>query len=418
MAPPGSPACSALGTDGLVRTRGASSCGAGWFGFTAGVNNPQVDRLPLEATVGWDANLNGNLAELLQEPSLMGALEGAGITVLSKGVDFHGANPFDPTLLAGFPTSTTLLTAASCGTNTATAKNPFPSNFWCNPARIDGLSITNSSQGGGGIFVHGWGHNLQIANNRVYNNAGTLSGGISVGQGEFPGAYLAGSTTNAPPGSCMSSSTANLQLPYCHNLYVNMHNNYIAQNASTGDELFSATPAGAGGVSVCTGADFYKFNYNWVCGNLSTGDGGGFAHIGFSYGGDIEHNSILFNQSTNPTIATNGGGLLVMGSPDVDPTCGATTDTDCVPTPGSVGPSDGVGPGLVIDANLIMGNAAESGSGGGLRLQHLNGSDVLSFPNGQRPEPQVLVLGDGHQQHHRQQRGRLGRRRGLAARRA
>ena len=38
--------------------------------------------------------------------------------------------------------------------------------------------------------------------------------------------------------------------------------------------------------------------------------------------------------------------------------------------------------GLVINANLIMGNAADSGSGGGLRLQHINGSDVLNFPNG------------------------------------
>ena len=35
--------------------------------------NPQVDRLPLEGIVGWDATLNGNLAELLQEPTLMGA---------------------------------------------------------------------------------------------------------------------------------------------------------------------------------------------------------------------------------------------------------------------------------------------------------------------------------------------------------
>ena len=57
-----------------------------------------------------------------------------------------------------------------------------------------------------------------------------------------------------------------------------------------------------------------------------------------------------------------------MGAPDVDPPCGATTDQDCVPPPGSIGPSDGTGPGLVINANLIMGNAAESGSGGGLRL--------------------------------------------------
>jgi len=85
------------------------------------------------------------------------------------------------------------------------------------------------------------------------------------------------------------------------------------------------------------------------------------------YGGDIEHNSILFNQSSNPTIATNGGGLLIMGAPDIDPTCGAITDIDCLsPTP--TAPADGTGPGLVINANLIMGNAAESGSGGGIRF--------------------------------------------------
>ena len=66
-----------------------STNGVAWKYFTPfnGIN-PQIDRLPLEATVGWDANLNGNLAELLQEPSLMGALEGAGVTVLSKGVRF------------------------------------------------------------------------------------------------------------------------------------------------------------------------------------------------------------------------------------------------------------------------------------------------------------------------------------------
>ncbi|HWS61137.1 MAG TPA: hypothetical protein VN325_00155 [Steroidobacteraceae bacterium] len=370
-----------LGLDGSPNSWD-SSCISGWgtvFGFNAIANSPQIDRLPLEATVGWDASLNGNLAELLQEPSLMGALEGAGITVLSKGVDFHGSNPFDATLLGGFPTNTTLLGSGNCG---GTGANPFPSSFQCNPSSIDGLGITNSSQGGGGVFVHGWGHNLQIANNRVYNNAGTLSGGINVGQGEFPPSYLAGSATNAAPGSCQTSGTTNLQLPYCHNLKVNVHHNAVTSNSSTGDELFSATPAGAGGVSFCTGSDYYKFNYNWVCGNLSSGDGGGVAQMGFSYGGDIEHNQILFNQSTNPTIAANGGGLLIMGAPDVDPPCGATVDTDCVPALGSVGPSDGVGPGLVINANLIMGNSAESGSGGGLRFQHVNGSEVINFPDG------------------------------------
>jgi hypothetical protein len=355
----------------------------------------QVDRLPLEATVGWDASLNGNLAELLQEPSLMGALEGAGITVLSKGVDFHGQDPFAAGLAGGFPTGTTLLLGNSqgngsfragdansvCHTSNKIATNPYPSNFQCNPSSIDGIGITNSSQGGGGIFVHGWGHNLQIANNRIYNNAGTLSGGIDVGQGEFPPSYIAGGATNAAPGSCMPNlGPAGVQQPYCHNINVNVHNNYVSLNSSTGDELFAATPAGAGGISFCTGSDYYKFNNNWLCGNLSSGDGGGFGHLGFSYNGDIEHNAILFNQSLNPTIPANGGGLIIMGAPDVDPTCGATTDQDCVPAVGSVGPSDGVGPNLNINANLIMGNAAEAGTGGGIAFQNANGSDVVSFP--------------------------------------
>jgi len=367
----------------------ASPNGNKWNYFTPfDGKNPQVDRLPLEATVGWDASLNGNLAEQLQEPSLMGALEGAGITVLSKGVNFP-SNPFDPTFTGGeaggFPTGTTLLTAGDC-TSGSNGANPFPSNFQCNPSSIDGLTITNSSQGGGAIFVHGWGHNIQIANNRVQNNSGTLSGGIDIGQGEFPPGYMQGSATNAPPGSCYGtpafpgpSVPPNTQLPYCHNLNVNIHHNAVMLNSSYGDELFSATPAGAGGISFATGSDNYNLQNNWVCGNLSTGDGGGIAQLGFSWNGHIEHNTIIFNQSTNPTIPTNGGGIVIYGSPDVDPPC-SVNDQDCVPPANTISPSDGTGPGLVINANLIMGNAAESGSGGGLRLHNINGTDVITFP--------------------------------------
>jgi Bacterial Ig domain len=350
----------------------------------------QVDRLPLEATVGWQATLNGNLAEQLIEPTLLGAYEGAGITVVSKGVRFpnNANNPTAAFASDVFPDGTTLLdnSTNNCGRGVSTDRNfranPFPSNFWCNPSSIDGLSVTNSSQGGGGILVHGWGHNIQIGNNRVFNNQGTLSGGITVGQGEHPDAYLAGSDANTLPGSCENSNVANLTLPFCFDMHVNVHHNSVIQNSSLGDELFSSTPAGAGGVTFCNGADYYLFNNNWVCGNMSTGDGGGVAHLGFSKNGDIEHNAILFNQSTNPTITTNGGGLLIMGAPDLDPTCGATNDKDCVPAPNSVTPTDGTGPGLVINANLILGNAADSGSGGGLRLQHVNGTDVMNFPDG------------------------------------
>ena len=359
-----------------------SGCGSGWNYFNPTSANPQVDRLPLEATVGWDATLNGNLAEQLQEPTLMGAYEGAGITVLSKGVRFpNGSSPFSaPT----FPTGTVLLTNSTsstngCGQNTANAHNPFPSNFLCNPASIDGLSITNSSQGGGGIFVHAWGHNLQIANNRVYNNQGTLAGGISIGQGEHPSTYTVGGA-NPDPGSCQSTTglPTNTQLPYCFDRNVNIHNNAVLLNASEGDELFSATPSGAGGVAFCSGADNYMFNYNWVCGNMSTGDGGGVSQVGFVWNSSIQHNSILFNQSTNPTTPSNGGGLLIMSAPDTDPTCPGEPDADCAHAYGTVG--DGIGPGLLINANLILGNAAEAGSGGGLRFQGVNGIEVSTFP--------------------------------------
>jgi hypothetical protein len=386
-----------LTLDGRPSSGPYAGCpGAGWNpsslpGANASFPTMIVDRVTMEAVLGWDASLNGNLAEQLIEPSLMGAYEGAAITVLGKGVNIP-ANATDPfgssaAAVAAFPAGTVLLTASDCGNTNG--HNPYPSNFYCNPSSIDGLTLSNSSQGGGGIFVHAWGHNIQIANNRVKNNQGTLSGGITVGQGEHVDVQLAGSAPLNDPASCETSRVTNQGLPFCYNMNVNVHNNSVTLNSSLGDELFSSTPAGAGGVTFCNGSDYYQFNYNWICGNMSTGDGGGVAHLGYSKNGDIEHNSILFNQSTNPTITTNGGGLLVMGAPDLDPTCGATTDKDCVPDPATVTPSDGTGPRLVINANLILGNAADSGSGGGLRMQHVNGTDVINFPNGSSACPNV-----------------------------
>jgi hypothetical protein len=395
----------ATGAAAAYDPTGAYSCpdttNGPWNHFVGQTNVPQIDRLPLEAVVGWDATLNGNLAEQLQEPSLMGAYEGAGITVLGKGVWVPaGVNPFtDGSEPGAFPSGALLLQdvpaalpavpaqysyCTSPGTTTELNPNPYPSNFECNPSSIDGLTVRDSSQGGGGIFVHGWAHNLQIANNRVYNNAGTLSGGVVVSQGEFPisititslsGGVGQQSALGAPP-SCQNSNIVGTNLPQCLDLNVNVHNNGITKNTALGDELYSGTLSGGGGASFCTGSDYYKFNHNWVCGNLSTAEGGGVAHLGFIYNGDIEHNAILLNQSTNPTVPTNGGGIIAMGTPDSDPVCGAQADQDCPP-----GLSDGVGPGLVINANLIMANTAESGSGGGIRLQQVNGTDVSAFPS-------------------------------------
>jgi len=389
-------------------------------GTVTASSSPQIDRMPSEGTLGWDTTLNGNLAELLQEPSLMGAYEGAGITVLAKGVEMHGADPFASSLEGAFPTGTTLLSGVVsnpggepgsagsllvgddnplCHTVTynpdgtvasiSSQTNPYPSNFNCNPSSIDGLSVTNSSQGGGGIFIHGWANYLRVANNRVYNNAGTLTGGISVGQGEFGPPYLqGGGLANLPPGSCSDGTgfVTNQHLPWCLDLHVDVHNNMITDNSSIGDELFSATLSGGGGATICTGNDYYKFNYNWVCGNISAGEGGGVVHLGEIFNGQMQYNAFVFNQSSNPTIPTNGGAIMVQGTPDTDPTCPGVPDTDC-----PSGLSDGTGPGLVINGNLIQGNSADSGSGGGIRLQQVNGTGVGTFPN---PRPANTIPGN------------------------
>ena len=326
----------------------------------------KVDPIPLEPVVGWDPTLNGNIAELLQEPTLLGAYEGAGITVLAKGVrdvSVGGVLQPDPNCTANGICTPLTNSTADC--------TAYPSNFRCNPSRVDGITFKNSSQGGGGIFLHGWNHFMEVSNNRVLANSGTLTGGITIGQAENPDPTVVGTIAQA----------------FGFNTNVNVHNNSVTQNAAYGDELNSTTPMGAGGVTICTGSDSYKFNNNWVCGNLSSGDGGGFAHFGLSYNGTISNNSFLFNQSTNPTIPTNGGGVLIMGAPPDGPVCeNLTVDQDCPPTL-----TDGAGPGLVIDSNLIMGNTAESGSGGGLRLQNINGTEVGLNPGNPGNWYQVTV---------------------------
>lgn len=364
----------------------------------------RVDRIPFEAIVGWDTAGNGNLAQVLQEPTLMGAYEGAGITVLGRGVripatsnDFWGASA-----AGGFPAGYAYLTGSTSDCTASTTRTDGrdygTSNFLCNPSRIDGISVVNSSQGGGAIFLHAWNHNMEVANTRISANQGTLTGGITIGNGEFPDPYVVGGGT-PPPYTISTVYAGHSPIPgtgeqagYAFNTNVNVHHNSVTGNASEGDALYSGTPSAAGGVTFCSGSDFYRFNNNWICGNLSTGDGAGVAHAGFSDFGTIAHNWIIFNQSTNPTIPTHGGGLGVLGaSPDRTlPNgleCGNTaSDADCPP-----GLPEGTGRNLLIDANLIMGNSAESGSGGGLRLQSVNGQEVGAFPTTPNNWYQVTV---------------------------
>ena len=355
----------------------------------------RVDRISREAIIGWDTTGNGNLAQMLQEPTLMGAYEGAGITVLGRGIRIpaNSSDFFGSTAEAGFPAGYEYLTNTNppgpvpddCAASTTRTdgRDYGTSNYLCNPSRIDGVSVINSSQGGGAIWAHGWNHFLEVSNTRIRANHGTLTGGIAIGAGEFPDPFIVGGDLPPPPGlpvTAAESLLVGLQVGYGLDRDTKVHHNMVTGNSSVGDSLYSKTNSAAGGVVFCTGADGYVMDHNWVCGNLSSGDAGGVAHSGFINNGTIKNNWIIFNQSQNPTIPTNGGGLGVLGaSPDrtlPDGTeCGNTNDLDCPP-----GLPEGTGRNLLIDGNLLMGNSAESGTGGGLRLQMVNGLDVPAFP--------------------------------------
>jgi hypothetical protein len=364
------------------------------------------DRIPFEAITGWQASGNGNLAQVLQEPTLLGAYEGAGVTVVGRGVrEPAGTDNFwgqDPTAAGAFPDGAVYLTdgisnlgnvnasAADCAQHRGAVDGDDygTSNYRCNPSSIDGLSILNSSQGGGGLFIHGWSHNLEVSNNRISSNHGTLAGAINLGNGETPPVFVNdGTTCNTgvnpqplcPPIYSGVNNPNGRTIPFGFNTNVRVHHNMLWNNASIGDALFTGTPAGAGGVTVSSGGDSYKIDHNWIAGNLTTGDGGGIQTLGVNFNGTIANNVVLFNQSTNPTLPTNGGGIVIQGANEPrtfqGTECGGATDHDCPP-----GLGDGTGGGLLIDANLIYGNSAESGTGGGIALEQISGSEVIAFP--------------------------------------
>ena len=134
------------------------------------------------------------------------------------------------------------------------------------------MSIINSSQGGGGLFMHGWNQNLEIANNRISGNHGTLAGGINLGNGETPPIFLNDGTIcgGAATPLCPPSATVPAESPDrarcgqrddpvpAWNVNEHVHHNMITNNASIGDALFSGTPSGAGAITVSAGADNYR----------------------------------------------------------------------------------------------------------------------------------------------------------------
>lgn len=220
-----------------------------------------------------------------------------------------------------------------------------------NPARIDGLTVTGAD-GGGGILVSGYGRNVQIANNRIVGNSGTYAGGIRIGHVDLL------DQTNTVYGGYTDSVDPN----------ANIHHNWVVQNGGT--------EAGVGGgISLGNGASNYQVVNNHVCGNFSLGHGGGVAQLGLADGGMIANNRIIFNQVFNQAANSTGGGVFIGGAPPVD--AGAL--------------SAGTGS-VSLQQNLIQGNNAGSGAGGGVRLAQVNGLDVSRAPNNENSWNSVTMV--------------------------
>ncbi|MCP5093526.1 MAG: hypothetical protein GY949_21680, partial [Gammaproteobacteria bacterium] len=210
-------------------------------------------------------------------------------------------------------------------------------------ARIDGFTITGAINSHG-IYVNGYANFQEISNNRITGNQGKSgAGGIRVGLVRERAIHPASH----------------------HSEYINIHHNDISQNSSL--------VGPGGGILLTRGADNYRVTNNYVCGNFVAGDGAGIAHFGLSDNGLIADNKVLLNHSfaQPPGLGTNGGGILVAGQGErviFEPQ--APEVVEFVATAGSGN--------VKVLRNLIQGNNAGSGDGGGLALANLNGQDVLA----------------------------------------
>ena len=221
--------------------------------------------------------------------------------------------------------------------------NASKSSFFpaADPARIDGFLVTGSigeGGGGGGIFVNGFAHHLQISNNKVQSNQGRVVGGIRVG-------YQSVLEATGPFGPTYRSA---------HNDNININHNQIDQNGGVFE------PAAGGGIGLFNGTDDYRVTENWICGNFTLVYGAGISHFGLSNNGLIENNKILFNESFD-----EGAGIMISG--ELVP---AGADLNIL-TPGTGS--------VTVNRNLIQGNLAGD-DGGGIRTLLASGQDVATHP--------------------------------------
>ena len=212
-------------------------------------------------------------------------------------------------------------------------------------ARIDGMFVSGSTTGGG-ILVNGYagtnknsakkGGGLQISNNRVESSTGVLSGGIRIGHPNL-----------------INEQGNNLEYTDSENSGITIAYNQVFRNG--------ALDGAGGGISLYNGSNSYSVADNNVCGNFTSGNGGGIGHFGLSEDGVIVNNTIKFNESFNqgPVLNVHGGGIYIGGAPSV--IVGELTE----------GTGD-----VTVAGNLIRGNMAGAGDGGGIALDAVNGEEA------------------------------------------
>lgn len=192
------------------------------------------------------------------------------------------------------------------------------------PAMIDGIQVTGASAGGG-IHLAANAHYTLLKNNKVLSNQGTPGGGIIIGLAE-QGASV--------------------------NTHIRVENNYVLKNGGI---------TGGGGITIYGGSDSYRIVDNLIMGNFTQFSGAGISHTGISDDALILRNRILFNEVFyGGQIGGDGGGIYVASQ--INPE-----------DPGEL--SNGAG-NVSIVGNLLQGNLAGSGFGGGICADAFNGAET------------------------------------------
>ncbi len=222
------------------------------------------------------------------------------------------------------------------------------------PSRIDGFTITGASTGGG-VFINGYVEGFSVSNNQIAGNQGTYGGGIRLGHNTIKEEFML-----LPPDP--NAGQNGWRHPDAKIRSVKVAHNMITRNGN-----FNGA---GGGIAIYNGSSNYRVTDNLICGNFAMTDGAGIGHLGLSSGGQINDNTIIFNQSfrQTPGFETDGGGILIAGA---DPFVGGFART--------------TGSGHVqINRNLIQGNQAGAGDGAGIALRRVNGNDVATNPGNTR----------------------------------